>query len=231
MTNPDRPSSCCCWQPRMSAAAQSSLLRSSLPTRLRASNFDPGVGLSYVAFLRRRGSIQRAEDVLTDLASRQPKNLAILSALAEVKLTRQDWAGAQEIGEAIRRIGNSNGIADQILGAALSGQHKYDESIAAFQNAVAAAPSAVQPMVSLVRALVRAKQTDRAVSFLQSVLKVKSRQCRGLCAAGFNTARKQCARSGHEELYDGHRKAAEGQYRLPRSCRSLLSVKRTLMRR
>jgi len=137
----------------------------------RASNFDAGVGLSYVAFLRRRGSIQRAEDVLTELSSRQPKNVTILSALAEVKLTRQDWAGAQEIGESIRHIGDSSGIADQILGAALSGRHKNDESIAAFQNAVAAAPSAVEPMVSLVRALVHANETDRAVSFLESVLK------------------------------------------------------------
>ena len=137
----------------------------------RTSDFDAGVGLNYVAFLRRRGDIQRAEEVLTELTSRQPNNVALLSALAEVKLTRQDWAGAQEIGESMRRIGEDRGTADQILGAALRGQHKYDESIAAFQNAVAAAPSAVQPMASLVRALVSAKQTDRAVAFLQSVLK------------------------------------------------------------
>jgi tetratricopeptide (TPR) repeat protein len=91
--------------------------------------------------------------------------------LAEVKLSRQDWAGAQEIAESIRRIGDDRAAADQILGAALSGRHKYDASIAAFQNAVAAAPLAVQPMVSLVRALVAAKQTDRAITFLQSVLK------------------------------------------------------------
>ena len=137
----------------------------------RASDFDASVGLSYVAFLRRRGNSEQAEDVLTELMSRQPNNLPLLSTLAEVKLTRQDWAGAQEIGESIRRISDSRGIADQILGAALRGRHKYDESIAAFQNAVAAAPSAVQPMASLVRALVGAKQTDRAVAFLQSVLK------------------------------------------------------------
>jgi cellulose synthase operon protein C len=138
----------------------------------RASDFDAGVGLSYVAFLRRRGNTERAEDVLTQLTSRQPNNMALLSALAEVKLTRQDWVGAQEIGESIRRIGDSRGIADQILGAALRGRHKYDESIAAFQNAVAAAPSAGQPMALLVRAFVGAKQTDRAVAFLQSVLKI-----------------------------------------------------------
>jgi len=138
---------------------------------LRVSDFAPAVGLDYSAFLRRRGSNQRAEDVLADLARRQPNNIAVLSELAEVKLARQDWVGAQEIGETIRRIGTSTGVADRVLGAALSGQRKYDESIAAFQDAVRKAPSTMQPMVSLVAALLQAKQTDRAISFLQAVLK------------------------------------------------------------
>ena len=60
--------------------------------------------------------------------------------------------------------------ADQRLQAfaSLGGQGKYDQSIAALQDAVAADPKTLQPMVSLVRALVRAKQSDRAVSYLQS---------------------------------------------------------------
>ena len=137
----------------------------------RASNFDARVGLNYVAFLHRRGGIARAEDVLVELASRWPSNIEILSALAQVRLTRQNWIGAQEVAETIRRIGDSRGVADQILGAALSGRNRYDESIGVLQNAYAAAPGAVQPMVSLVGTLVRAQQVDRAVGFLETVLK------------------------------------------------------------
>ena len=136
----------------------------------RVSGFNPSVGLAYVAFLRRRASTQRAEDVLVELSSRWPKNVEVLSALAEVKLTRQDWVGAQEIGESIRRLGNDKGLGDQILGAALIGRNKYDESVGVLQNAYDAAPSAVQPMFALVRALVRAQKTERATSFLQTVL-------------------------------------------------------------
>lgn len=150
----------------------------------RASNYDPGVGLNYVAFLRRRGSIQRAEDVLTDLANRQPKNVAVLSALAEVKLTLKDWAGAQEVADTIKRIGGSAGIADEVLGAALNGQQNYDASIAAFQSAAAAAPTAVQPMVYLVRELMQAKQTDKAIAFLQSVLKTNPDNAEALVLLG-----------------------------------------------
>jgi cellulose synthase operon protein C len=138
---------------------------------LKASDYAAAVGLNYAAFLRRRGNIERADYILTVLADRQPRNLAIMAALADVKLRRQDWAGAQEAADAMRRIGGSNATADQILGAALSGEHRDDASIAAYQEAVAADPTGFQPMESLVSALMRNGQTDRAVSFLQNILK------------------------------------------------------------
>ena len=96
---------------------------------MRNSNFDVAVSMNYVAFLRRRGNIERAEDVLTQLTRRWPNNVTVLSMLAEVRLARQNWIGAQEIAETMRRIGDKQGIGDQILAAALSGQGKYGESI------------------------------------------------------------------------------------------------------
>ena len=85
-------------------------------------------------------------------------------------MARQNWAGAQETAEAIRLIGNNSVTADQFLGAALIGRNKYDEAIAAFQNAYNAAPSAAQPMNSLVGALLKANRKDQAMTFLKSVL-------------------------------------------------------------
>jgi tetratricopeptide (TPR) repeat protein len=136
----------------------------------KESNFDPNVGLKYVGFLQRRGELGRAEDLLIEFANRWPTNIAVLSALAQVRLTRQNWVGAQEVADAIRRIGDDRGLADQITGAALSGRSRYDESIAALQNAYATAPGAVQPMVALVSTLARAGKLDQAVAFLQTVL-------------------------------------------------------------
>jgi len=138
---------------------------------IKASKFNVAVGLAYVSFLRRHGGIDRSYDFLTELANRWPNNVQVLSALAEAKLARQDWAGAQEIGEKIQRVSKARGMGDLILGAAMSGEHKNDESIAAFQDAVAADPAAAQPMIALVGALVRANKADRAVAFLQNVLK------------------------------------------------------------
>jgi tetratricopeptide (TPR) repeat protein len=136
----------------------------------KVSNFDAGIGLSYVGFLQRRGSSARAEDILTELAGRQPNDIRVLATLANVRLARQNWTGAQEIAESIRRISNDSALPNQILAASLSGRSRYDESIGILQNAYAAAPNSLQPMVALVNTYVRADKTDRAVAFLQSVL-------------------------------------------------------------
>jgi cellulose synthase operon protein C len=137
---------------------------------VRVSNLDPSLYLNYAAFLQRHGRLQRADAMLSDFASRQPASVAILSALAQIKLARQDWAAAEQVGEQIQRLGHSAEVADQVLGLAFSGEHKYDASISAFQSGVAAAPNAVQPMAFLVNALLESKQTDRALSFLKTVL-------------------------------------------------------------
>ena len=137
----------------------------------KVSGLDAAVGLNYVAFLRRRGSLDRAEDVLTELIRRSPNNVAVLSTLADIRLARQNWIGAQEIADTLRRLGDTRGIPDQILAAALSGQGKYDDSIKILEGVQAAAPTATQPMAVLVNTLVRAQKLDQAVSLLQTALK------------------------------------------------------------
>jgi cellulose synthase operon protein C len=57
---------------------------------MRVSDFDANVGLQYAAFLQRRGGMARAEDVLIGLNKRRPDNHSILTALALVRLARQN---------------------------------------------------------------------------------------------------------------------------------------------
>ena len=137
----------------------------------KVSNFNAAVGLNYAAFLQRRGTLERAEDILIELSKRSPNNLTVLSTLAQVRLARQEWIGAQEIADTIRRIGNDNGAADQIQAAVFSGQKKYSESINILEKAYVAAPDNVVRMVALVNELIRAQQFDKAETFLQTVLK------------------------------------------------------------
>jgi len=137
----------------------------------KVSNFEVVPSINYVAFLRRRGNLERAEDVLTQSAQRSPNNIPLLTTLADVRLTRQNWTGAQEIADTIRRIGNTGGISDQIQAAVLTGQGKYGDSIRILEGLQAAAPAATQPMAALVSTLVRAKKLDEAANLLQTALK------------------------------------------------------------
>jgi tetratricopeptide (TPR) repeat protein len=142
------------------------------------------VGLNYAAFLRRRGNLERAEDTLTELTRRWPNNVAVLSTLADVRLARQNWTGAQEIAETIRRIGNAQGVGDQILAAALNGQGKYTDSIRILEGLQATTPAAAQPMAALVSTLMRAQKLDQAESFLQSALKANPANAEALVLLG-----------------------------------------------
>jgi cellulose synthase operon protein C len=135
----------------------------------RSSNFDARVGLEYAEFLQRRDWLARAEDVLVGLIKRSPENIQVLTSLAQLRLVRQNWSGAQELAESIRRTGN-NDTADQILGAILVGQGRYDEAITVLQRAYQVAPNAAQPMNVLTAAFLKADKREQALTFLNSVL-------------------------------------------------------------
>jgi tetratricopeptide (TPR) repeat protein len=134
------------------------------------SSYDPAVGLQYVSFLRRRGNFERAEDVLNELVRRSPNNTRVLTALADVKLARQDWAGAQKIAETIQRTVGSGGAADQITASALSAQGDFNSSIRILENTYSARPGN-SALVALVGTMLRSHQVDKAEGLLQGVLK------------------------------------------------------------
>jgi cellulose synthase operon protein C len=131
----------------------------------------PDVALRYVAFLQRRGDAARAEQILTDIAARDSNNLQILSSLAQVRLSRQNWTGALAVADAIGKMNDGRAAADQIRASALAGQNKIDESIAALEDAHKTAPDAIQPVMSLISAYVKQGSGDKAITLLRDMNK------------------------------------------------------------
>jgi cellulose synthase operon protein C len=138
---------------------------------LKASGLNPDVAQRYVGFLQRRGDLTHAEDVLADVAARNPTNIPLLTALAQIRLARKNWTGALAVADGIAKLGNDRGIADQIRASALASQNRIDESVAALEKAHAAAPDAYQPVVGLVSDYVRLGKADKAEGLLQDLLK------------------------------------------------------------
>ena len=135
----------------------------------KSSNLDVNVALRYVAFLQRKGDLAHAEDVLAEVAGRNPGNVQVLSSLAQVRLSRKNWAGALAVADAIGRLGDKNGVADQIRAAALAGENKIDESISAMENAHKAAPDQIGPVVALVSGYLKQGKPDRAMALLKEM--------------------------------------------------------------
>ena len=136
----------------------------------QASNFSPPVGLVYSRFLANNGALGRAEDALIKVLIKTPRSIPSLRALAQVRISRQDWLGAQEVADILTRLGDDKGVTSQIKGIAFQGQEKMSQSIEAFEQAQSVTPDALRPMVALVRAYVRNGEIGRAEKFVQSVL-------------------------------------------------------------
>lgn len=136
---------------------------------LKSSNSNPDVALRYVAFLQRKGDATRAEEILLEAANRNAGNLQILSSLAQVRLSRQNWSGALAIADALSRVDQGRVAANQIRAAALAGQNKIEESIAALEAAHKGAPDALQPALSLASAYAKQGKPDKASALLQTM--------------------------------------------------------------
>lgn len=136
----------------------------------KTTQYRPNVGLIYVRFLLNQSQVSRAEDILLEILRRRPGNVRALTAMSKIKLRQKKWLEAAKIAETLRKTGKDKGVADQILGTALTGQNKHEDSIKVFQQAFTSAPNAVQPMVSLVRAFIRANKRAQAHEFLKAVL-------------------------------------------------------------
>jgi cellulose synthase operon protein C len=137
---------------------------------VRAANYAPAAALDYAGFLTGRGELARADTILSESLARVPNSTEVLAALGQIRLRQKDWVGAQEAAELLKKLGDRSGASGQILGAALLGQQKFDQSIETLKDAYSATPQAARPLYSLVAAYVRAGNLDEAQSFLASVL-------------------------------------------------------------
>ena len=136
---------------------------------VRTSDWNPSVALEYVTFLRRRRSVERVEDVLTELAGRFPNHIGALSNLAQARLARGNFSGAQEVAAQIQRVGDREGLADRIRGLVLSRMGRHDESIKLLESGYSRS-AGTWSMFALVDAYRQAQRPDLAEEFLQRVL-------------------------------------------------------------
>lgn len=146
------------------------LAEEQLSRALTLDKFKPRVGLGYVQFLLRYGKAKQAERVLTQIRSVAPSNKQVLTLLGRVKLARKDWLGAQETADALRKLDDTEAVADRILAEVLSGQQKFEESNEILKASLSDATSGAAPLARYVENLIRGNKAPQAVDFLTEIL-------------------------------------------------------------
>ena len=137
---------------------------------LESSKYAPIYVVSYAQSLIKRQQADRAEKVLETSLKNNPRSKDVLIMLAQSKIAKEDWAGAQQLADQAKGLGNNDVVSEQITGALLARKNDFDGSVDAFKRAHKAAPRDIQPVVSAVKVLLQSKRHNEAIAFLDSVL-------------------------------------------------------------
>jgi len=126
--------------------------------------------IAYAQFLQRRAEIDRAEAVIDRSLKQEPRNQGLLAYMAQLKLVKQDWKGAEEIAERLRKVNKDNVLSDQILGRSYAGQNKLEKSLESFEKAFENTPKGVNTLLALVRLHMSKGEPDKAKETLDKVI-------------------------------------------------------------
>jgi len=155
-----------------------------LADAVRFSENDESVSISYANFLLKQNAPERAEDLVVTALNSQPNSLPLLRSLAQIRLVRQDWMGAQQVADAITQMEGGENISAEISGMVSAGQSDFDQSISAFRDVYNQASVKNRPLASLIGAYIRAGKIDEAETFLNGLLSENENNYQALLLLG-----------------------------------------------
>jgi tetratricopeptide (TPR) repeat protein len=141
-----------------------------LASATRIADFRPDIAMRYVRHLLGREQQSAAESVLTEAARRNPRNRMVLTALAELRLQLNDLAGAEEVAQTLRALGDADNTADQVMASILSQTGRVEESIDILEQVTADDEENFDALATLVSNYVRTGEPEKAVAFLEDIL-------------------------------------------------------------
>lgn len=147
-----------------------SFARAELAKAFEVSNKNPRVANQYARFLLRQDDMARAEEILVDALSVNDRDVENLRLLASIRLARQDWRGAEEVGVMLENAGDESDLASNVKSAAYIGLEDYNSVIETLSKRSADAPLEAQPLGALVAAYIREDRLSEAEDMLTRML-------------------------------------------------------------
>ncbi|MGE0385206.1 MAG: tetratricopeptide repeat protein [Gammaproteobacteria bacterium] len=146
------------------------LARDSLAKAADAHPDDLQTQQEYLQLLVARGDVDGAVSHLKKLTERGKPNAQLLQALFQAQAAKKDWAGARATAERLAEFDKRGAIGPYLLGLVDDAEGQPDAAIAKYEAALEKAPDAVEPMVQLVKSLIRNKRMDDAVKRVDTAI-------------------------------------------------------------
>lgn len=153
-------------------AGSSELAGERLALAVDVSNSAPAESIRYAQFLRRSGRPEAAESILQDARRANPTNLIVLEALADFRLSQQDWNNAGGLLAILEQINTepSLALAVRIRTAILLGQNRTDDVLNLLRDQIESADDQTGTAATIVMAQVRGGKPEDAREFLDTAL-------------------------------------------------------------
>jgi tetratricopeptide (TPR) repeat protein len=116
------------------------------------------------------GQSQRARERLQEVVKGHADHLIALEMLFALDLAVHDWVQASATLNLLRAAVGDSPVVNMAKGKLHEAQGRFDKAAAAFQQAAAQNPDALEPLLALIKLDLRQKQLDRAHKRLTSIL-------------------------------------------------------------
>ena len=128
--------------------------------------------LRYVSFLLDDGRRAAAMGVLADARAANPRDVTVLTTLAEQLIAQQSWLQVRRITDDLREIGTPEALeaATSLDARALAGQGRLDDSLAFLQEQIQTGGANTRTVLQLVQLNLRNNAPDEARRVLDEAL-------------------------------------------------------------
>jgi len=136
------------------------------------SDSAPAETLRYARFLQADGRRDTAEKILIDALRLAPDNMEILIALGELHVSAGDWPRAEQVQQALRRLGTplAEAAANDLRSRILQGQNRRREAIAFLEALLESGDAGFGAHVEIVRSHLSAGEREKARAYVDALL-------------------------------------------------------------
>lgn len=120
--------------------------------------------------MKNKDFIRATELVEKGLATR-PNDVQLLKASAQIKLFSGDLAGIQKIADILAEQPGQVGFSDFLKGKILENQHKYEQAVIQYKQALTSEPGLLDALQGIVQSNEALKQRSATFAYLDSYIK------------------------------------------------------------